>query len=208
MAKRLSLAGQTFGRLTVREQAESAGGKTRWLADCSCGATTNVAGSELTQGRVASCGCLSRDLTSRRAKTHGMSRHPAFAVWRSMIDRCGLPTHQAFPRYGGRGIRVCERWMRFPAFWVDMGPTYQSGLTLERLDNDAGYSPENCAWRDRRAQARNTRVNRTIDTPRGPMLLCDAAEASGIGKTTLHYRFRAGWPAERMFDRPEVTNRA
>ena len=139
--------------------------------------------------------------------THGMSGHKAFAVWRSMWDRCHLPSHAAYARYGGRGIFVCDRWKLFKNFWEDMGPSWQEGLTLERLDNNAGYYLENCAWRDRIAQGRNKRNNTFINTPHGRMLICEAAELSGINVTTLCYRAGAGWPAKHMLDPPDLSRK-
>jgi hypothetical protein len=137
-----------------------------------------------------------------------MSKHPAHWVWRSMIDRCRLPSHQAWHNYGGRGIPVCERWQQsFENFWVDMGPTYQPGLTIERRDNNAGYSPENCYWADRQTQARNTRVNRWIQTPDGLMTVAEAAECSGLGVTTLLYRLNHHWPTTALFVPADFTNR-
>ncbi len=137
-----------------------------------------------------------------------MSKHPAYAVWRSMLDRCRLPQHQAYANYGGRGIKVCARWQAsFENFWQDMGPTYRSGLTLERKNNARGYSPKNCMWATRTAQARNKRGNRMIDTPKGKMLLSEASELSGIGTTTLLYRVAHRWPANRLFDAPDFRNR-
>lgn len=201
------LTGQVFGRLTVLEFAGGDGRKGWWKARCSCGTEKLFVGSELRKGRTNSCGCLAAEVASRRATTHGMSRHPVYAVWSGMLDRCELKSHFAYPRYGGRGITVCERWHRFEAFWEDMGPTYQRGLTLERKDNNAGYSPENCEWATRRAQARNTRQNRTVDTPDGRMLLCEASELTGIGMTTLEYRLDHDWPTEMLFIPPDFTNR-
>lgn len=201
------LTGMRFGRLTVTEFAGGDGRKGWWTASCECGTSKLFVGSELLKGRTQSCGCLQSELASARLKTHGLSRHRAYAVWRSMMDRCRLPSHRVYHRYGGRGITVCERWHDFAAFWADMGPTWKPGLTIERMDNSTGYSPENCTWATRKAQARNTRVNSYIDTPSGRMMICEASDLTGLNWTTLAYRAAAGWPAAHMFDPPDSGRR-
>lgn len=202
-----NLTGERFGFLEVIGYAGGDGKKSWWTARCDCGTKRLFVGSELRKGSVRSCGCQKASLLSEAAKTHGMSRHRAYGVWRNMMDRCRLPSHFAYERYGGRGISVCERWSQFENFWADMGPTWRQGLTIERKNNDEGYNPENCVWADRRAQARNTRSNTYIRTPLGRMLICEAAELSGLNVTTLCYRAGAGWPAKHMFDPPDTSRK-
>src|SRR5690554_5561079 len=160
------------------------------------------------RGVVASCGCKRRESIGNRNRRHGMSKSPAYAVWRSMLGRCLNPSHQAWENYGGRGITVCERWQEgFEPFWADMGPTYQPGLTLERRDNGKGYSPENCKWATPQQQNRNRRSSRLIDTPWGRMTVTEAAERSGVKKTTLHYRLKVGVDPSDLFKPADVKNR-
>ena len=208
------LTGQTFGYLTILRVSETPGGHGKraiWWAQCVCGKALEIRTDGFRSNRKptpSSCGCMTSRLRSEGRKTHGMSRHKAFAVWRSMLDRCTLPSHQAWKNYGGRGITVCARWLNsFTNFWTDMGPTYQQGLTLDRRDNSRGYELENCHWVTPKAQARNTRANRIINTPQGPMLVCEAAEVSGIGMTTLLYRANHGWTGSEMFLPPKADNR-
>lgn len=112
-----------------------------------------------------------------------------------MLARCQNLNHEAFKRYGGRGIKVCKPWRdSFEAFWSDMGPTYVSGLTLERKKNNLGYSPKNCTWATRVQQARNTRANKYLETPSGRMTVCQAADHYGVKRTTLAYRLAHDWP--------------
>ena len=142
----------------------------------------------------------------KRSKRDGRSKTAISWVWRSMIDRCRLPSHQAWKNYGGRGIAVCESWINFENFLTDMGPSYVKGLSLDRRDNNGGYNPSNCRWTSRKTQARNRRTNTIIQTPWGRITLQEASERSGIGKTTLHYRHSRGWPNHLLFVKPDARN--
>ena len=162
-------------------------------------------------GQVPSLKTLSntyvRRTFTRGMKTHGFAKHPAYWVWRSMIDRCRLSSHHAYHNYGARGISVTPRWHgSFLAFWLDMGPTYRPGLSLERIDNDAGYGPENCRWATPKEQSRNTRRSRFVRTPWGRITVVEASERSGIAVTTLLYRLDRGWPESRLFIPPDPRN--
>jgi hypothetical protein len=207
------LSGQRFGRLTALCLGEKVGKTLRWFFSCDCGGFCEKAGPDVMKdvraGRVPNCGCLTKQMQSEARRSHGMSKHPAYPVWRSMNDRCRLPTHPAWANYGGRGITVCRRWQSsFENFWSDMGASYARGLDLDRRDNEQGYSPENCRWVSRRVNSNNTRANHRVETPAGRMTINQAAEVSGIGRTTIAYRVSNGWPPERLFDSPSPTNRA
>lgn len=206
------LSGLRVGFLTVTTYAGSNGKKSLWHTLCLCGATPVHAASELEKwrkrGANPSCGCQRKKSIGASQTTHGMSNHKAFAVWRSMLDRCRLPTHQAWARYGGRGIEVCPEWQgSFAKFWADMGPTYREGLTLERRDNNAGYRPTNCCWTSRKAQARNTRVNRRADTPWGFITVAEIAEKTGLNVTTLLYRLSRGVRCPLLISAPDSSRK-
>jgi hypothetical protein len=122
--------------------------------------------------------------------------HPLWYVWVHMIERCQYPKRPGWENYGGRGITVCAQWQTFGGFLDDMGPKYQRGLTLERLDNDKGYSPDNCCWATRFQQSRNQR--KTIRVSDG--CLKDAAAKAGVKYHTVYARRKRGWPQSRWFE--------
>lgn len=137
-----------------------------------------------------------------------MTRHPAYAVWRSMLARCHNPEHYAFHNYGARGITVCDAWRAsFDAFWTDMGAAYQTGLSIDRIDNDDGYNAANCRWTDRRTQASNRRVARMVCYGGEIINVAEAARRSGVKANTILYRLAHGWPEDLLFIEPDTKNR-
>ena len=189
------ITGLRVGYLTASMYQGSDCKKSLWEVRCDCGNTITMPATELKKqakrGVIASCGCMRRATIAARQRLHGMSLHPAFAVWRSMIDRCTLPSHQAWRNYGARGITVCARWREsFEAFWADMGPAYTPGLTLERVDNMRGYGPDNCRWATYKDQANNRRNNRVVQTPDGPMTAAQLADKLGVPRSTMYLRLK------------------
>lgn len=156
MAHAIDLTGQRFERLVVIEQAGRLNANVVWKCSCDCGNEIAVRSNSLRRGITRSCGCLQKEGASSREKTHGMSKTREFKTWSSMIGRCRNDRQENFHNYGGRGITVCDRWKDFKAFYEDMG-LRPKGMSLERVNNDLGYSPVNCTWADMRAQSANTR---------------------------------------------------
>jgi hypothetical protein len=138
--------------------------------------------------------------------THGMTQRPEYRVWTDMRRRCYQPQRPDYHRYGGRGIKVCDRWRdSFENFFADMGPRPE-GKTLERRENDGDYGPDNCCWESRREQLRNMRTNRRIAVFGETMTLVEASERYGLrDRNLLRTRLARGWDAETAVTTPPLT---
>lgn len=197
MWKIIDLTGKKFNRLTaVRLSHRDNSGRAWWIFRCECGKEKAILGANASGGYIKSCGCLRHEVCKSRVGVHRMSRSKIYAVWHSMKNRCLNSKDRYFQIYGGRGIKVCEEWLLFETFaeWASTHG-YKDGLTLDRVDNNGEYKPDNCRWATWVEQA-NNKSNNVILTYEGEtMTLKRWAERYDVNYYNLKYRLRAGWSA-------------
>lgn len=198
----VDLTGRVFNRLTVIRRSGTKRRYAVWECQCSCGAVTHVRSDQLFSGRSQSCGCYNYD----KGKIHGMSRsrvsgkaHPMYNSWQSMKARCSRSDNPRYKDYGCRGIEVCDRWLLFENFRRDMEPTWFSGASIERVDNNKGYCPENCRWATDREQSGNKRSNILVEYKGRVQCLKYWCEELGLNYGTVYSRIKRGWIPERAF---------
>jgi hypothetical protein len=217
MTVRADLMGKRFGRLVAVECIGPVGSSIAWRFLCDCGNEKIAAGTNATSGKTKSCGCLHSEVSRAHARLilplsiaartkHGMSpgAHHAgskvYSIWSSMRQRCRNPKNKKYADYGARGIYVCARWDEFLTFMSDMGPRPE-GTSIDRIDNDGPYSPENCRWATASQQVANQRHrkdSRWIEYNGERHTITEWARITGIKSVTLFARFdRYGWPPEK-----------
>ena len=200
MPRYKDLTGKTFGKWQVLSKASfiqhSEYKERTWNCKCECG-VKRVVGSRLLLSRGSqSCGCSRKGHTPR--KTHGLRSHRLYPTWRTMRQRCSNPNNQKYTNYGGRGIKVCERWNGFPLFLEDMEPSWKEGLTLERINVNGDYELSNCKWIPLAEQAKN-RTNTVLLEYNGQCLsVKEAAELIGVSDGCIRYRLKAGWSVDQI----------
>lgn len=204
---------ETFGRLTtigprfwlpVGHQGHS---HAHQACFCDCGENVVIATGSLRAGLTQSCGCLRQRASSIRATRHGKCGTGEYRAWTGAIGRCGNKNNQKYKDYGGRGIRVCDRWLElngqgFANFLEDMGPKPSPKHSIDRIDVNGDYCPENCRWATPKEQSNNTRRNVIISINGLAKTATEWSEFSGIDRTTILYRLRSGSAGEALIAKP------
>lgn len=185
--KRIDLTGQRFGTLVVIERSHAS----HWRCVCDCGSEVIAPGNNIK--RCGTCRKCSYLTIARKVTTHGLSESREFGIWRSMLSRCSNPNYREFHHYGGRGIRVCERWRAFEYFYADMGPRPSSKHSIDRIDTNGNYEPSNCRWATWKEQQRNRRNNRILEIDGVKKCVAEWAEVVGLDASRINDRLAKGW---------------
>lgn len=198
----INLTGKRFGRLVVlRRGYDTTQGKPSWLCICDCGTKATISGDSLRTKRTFSCGCLQRERARESAKitsrTHGMTHSPEHFTWAGMLSRCRNPNATGYERYGGVGIKVCKRWLKFENFYKDIGPRPSPTHSLDRIDKYGDYEKKNCRWSTALEQANNRRDNRMVKIdgkwvtlPNACRMFGDMIDQGGAWRRIVKF----GWP--------------
>lgn len=191
MTKLIDLTGKKFGNLVVIKRAEDGPYGVRWLCLCDCGNEVIKYGSLLRRGSTTSCGCFGKERQREAVTRHGLTHTPIYRAWDAMKRRCQNPSTKFYEEYGGRGISVCDEWQEFEPFrdWA-FENGYSEDLSIDRIDNNGNYCPENCRWTDMHTQSRNKRNNVWITFNGKTMIMSDWANEIGITPYALWNRLK------------------
>lgn len=202
MSKLIDLTGKRFGKLTVIKRAENAeNGFSRWECQCDCGNKKIVRGNDLRSGSVKSCGCLRKTPFNTKHRESGTK---LYRKWISILRRCESPKCPYYKNYGARGITVCDEWHDYLTFkkWVEETQPSED-FTIDRIDNNKGYSPENCRWASKKSQANNRRSNILIEYQGETHNLTEWSEILGFNYKSVHNRmYKLGWSFEKSISVP------
>lgn len=197
--------GRTFGRLSVKSVAVQNGAKSRVIAECSCGEVKEVILCNIRNGNTSSCGCLATEILTKRNYKHGESNSRLYGIWSGMKERCNNPNLPDYKNYGGRGISVCPEWeddfLKFKTWAIE--DSYSDELTIDRIDVDKGYSPNNCRWIPLSLQARNKTNTWYVELEGLKKTAKEWCEILGTNYQSAHTRKRAGHEGLAIFDTPK-----
>lgn len=198
------LTGQRFGRLVVLHRVENrvfnnGYTKVQWRCLCDCGTELDVLSNAMLTGNTTSCGCFRSESVTAHKTTHGMTHTRLYRIWGNMCNRCNNPKDKFYKDYGGRGIKVCDEWRHNSTAFLEwaMANGYADDLTIDRIDNDGDYCPENCRWATLKEQANNKR-KLTITYNGETHSTVEWAKITGLHLSTIHRRIKKGWTTEEV----------
>lgn len=206
MTKPINLVGEKYGRLTVlhRHENNDKYGYVQWMCQCSCGKFIVVNSNNLRTGHTKSCGCYNTEKRKENLPdnaTHHLSRTRLYRIWTGMMSRCYRPSHKSYSDYGARGIRVCDEWQKPDNFFVWAKKSgYADNLSMDRIEVDGPYCPENCRWATNNEQALNRQNTVFINTEDGLVPLKELAKKKGIPYATVFWRLKNGFSEDRLFE--------
>ena len=205
MAEASNLIGQKFGRLTVIDRAEKyKDGHAMWLCRCECGTEKVILEKCLKNGKTKSCGCLRKEITVKRLTKHGLNNIRLYDIWSGIKQRCYNSKRKGFGIYGGRGIIMCDEWENnFMSFydWA-MANGYADNLSIDRIDVNGNYCPENCRWATFKEQMNNMRTNRFLTYNGETHTMAEWGKILNISDCTLYSRLKRGWTVEKTLSTP------
>lgn len=202
-------AGTRFNRYVVLKDLGMVDGYRKVLAKCSCGVIKTVHWSALKSGETKSCGCYQIEIRGKSSITHNLTKHPLYKIWLAAKSRCTYPKNIGYKHYGGRGITFCKKWMNdFQSFygWA-RSAKWERGLQLDRINNNKGYSPQNCRFVRRIDNLRNKRNNRLIMYKGQTKTLSEWAEITGVNIGTIWARLKARKPFSIVFYKGKFTRK-
>lgn len=204
--KAVDISGQRFGRLVAVDYSVrkmSGHSVAYWRCICDCGTEHYSRGTVLRRGEAHSCGCLTKEMQSRKAKTHGLAKTRLYRIWGNIISRCTNENTPNYKKYGARGISICDEWRNsFIAFAKSVGEPPTPSHSIDRIDGYGNYEPGNVRWATPIEQGRNRRNVVEVEYCGQKMCLAEAAEVSGINYSALIRRVRSGWPIEKALLAP------
>lgn len=199
MGQLIDLIGKKFTRLLVIKRV----GRTKdysptWLCLCDCGKQMITSTHNLRNKNTRSCGCLRLEVVS----SHKMSRSKIYCVWHTMLQKCNNPNNLQYKNYGGRGIKVCKRWMKFENFYKDVGNPPFPRAQIDRINNGKGYFPDNWRWATNKINSRNKRNNIIINYNNKKQCLIEWSEETGIKASVISVRLKRGWSIKKALTTP------
>lgn len=201
MPVKKDMIGKRFGRLTVLEEIDqkNSRGLTCYVCKCDCGNIVNVCGRDMTREHTLSCGCLHKKIMQKRFLKHGGHGTRLYSIWRGMSTRCNIKNTDYYKHYGGKGVKICDEWKDFSVFrdWA-LANGYADNLTLDRIDFNGNYCPENCRWLTIKEQSNNRSSNHCITYKGMTKTISQWAEYFGLSYSAMSARVYNGWSMERI----------